>query len=149
MKLLRLVCVAAMAAMVVSSGDAADREEHYAGFAKWKGWREEYNKGKQLIRELKSLSTEQIKEYGVKAHRDEKLSFVGSGAPPGGTNDLILEGGYYLRVVNPEGEEAKDLRPHAAMWEVMLRGTVLQVLPENKIIVLEVGEKDWEVLETW
>jgi hypothetical protein len=73
------------------------------------------------------------------------VAFVGGGAPPGGTNDLITEGGFYLRVVNKQG---KDLRPHSVWWEVMVCGEILQVLPENKLIVLEVDEKDWVVLQT-
>jgi hypothetical protein len=30
----------------------------------------------------------------------------------------------------------------------MVCGEILQVLPENKLIVLEVDEKDWFILET-
>jgi hypothetical protein len=53
------------------------------------------------------------------------------------SNDLITEGGFYLRVVNKNG---KDLRPMAIWWEAFICGEV--------IIVIEVNEKDWIVLDT-
>jgi hypothetical protein len=58
---------------------------------------------------------------------------------------LVTEHGFYLRVVNKEG---KDLRPHSVWWEVLVCGKILQVLPENKIIVIEVDESGWLVLQT-
>ena len=67
------------------------------------------------------------------------------GAPPGATNDILTTDGYYLRIVTKGG---KDLRPKSVWWEALVCGKVLQVLPENKIIVLEVAEKDWIVGDT-
>jgi len=34
------------------------------------------------------------------------------------------------------------------MWDVLVRGKVLQVLPKNKIIVIEVNEEDFQVLSS-
>ena len=42
----------------------------------------------------------------------------------------------------------KDLRPPAMWWEVLVYGEVWQVYPENKIIVLNVDEKDWFLLQS-
>jgi len=92
------------------------------------------------------LNSEELARLEISAYRGEKVAFVGSTAPPGGTNDLVTDDGYYLRLVTPTG---KDLRPQATLWEVMVCGKILQVLPENKIIVIEVTEKDWKVLATW
>jgi hypothetical protein len=80
------------------------------------------------------------------AHRGAKVAFAGAGAPPGGTNDVVTGEGFYIRVVNRDG---KDLRPSAALWEVLVCGEVTQVLAENKIIVLCLDEKGWLVLRTW
>ncbi|MFO0808266.1 MAG: hypothetical protein U0746_06560 [Gemmataceae bacterium] len=53
--------------------------------------------------------------------------------------------GFYLRIVT---KDATDLRPIAVRWSVLLCGEVQQVLPENKIIVVEVNPSDWFVLDT-
>ena len=73
------------------------------------------------------------------------MAFVGGVAPPGGSNDLLTSGGVYLRIVTHGN---KDLRPQAVWWEVIVRGEIQQVLLENKIIVIEVAEKDWTILQT-
>jgi len=114
--------------------------EHYPGM------RDELKRGREIIRELSALPPEQTEKYDVTAFRDAVVTFIGGTAPPAATNDLLIEGGYYLRVVNPR---QKDLRPHAVAWEVVVKGKIMQVLPKHKIIVLEVQEKDWFVLQTF
>ena len=102
-------------------------------------------RGQEIVGKLSALSSKQVDDFDVTAFRDEIVEFVGGGAPPGATNDLLIEGGYYLRVVTPQN---KDLRPHSVLWEVHVKGKILQVLPKHKIIVLQVQEKDWYVLQT-
>jgi hypothetical protein len=109
------------------------------------GWLNHYKRGTDIIQKLSALGPESRTKTDVAAYRGERLAFVGAGAPPGATNDLITQGGFYLRVVTRSG---KDLRPRSVWWEVLVCGEVLQVLPENKIIVLEAAEKDWIVLQT-
>jgi len=79
----------------------------------------------------------------ISDYRGERVAFAGGAA--GALNDLITENGIFLRVVNPEG---KDLRPHSVLWEVMICGKILNIYPKNKILVIEVMEKDWQVLQT-
>jgi hypothetical protein len=117
----------------------------YEAFAKEFGWLTSFNHGMAILHEIASATAKE-KKFDVDAFRGEKVAFRGVTAPPGSTNDLIGDGGFYLRVVNPQG---KDLRPKNVKWaEVMICGKILQVLPENKIIVIEVDEKDLKVLQT-
>jgi len=114
--------------------------------AEHQGWLENYNRGRAIVKELSvSRSEDPKKKTDIAAYRGERVAFVGAVAPSGGTNDLITEEGFYLRLVNKEG---KDLRPHSCWWEVLVCGEIWQVLPENKIIVIEVAEKDWIILQT-
>jgi len=108
-----------------------------------RGWHKQYDRGAELRKELSSLDPEARKKFDIQKYRGEKVAFAGGGAPPGGTNDLITEGGFYLRVVTKSGA---DLRPHATSWSVVVHGTILQVFPENKLIVIEV--EDWLVYMT-
>jgi hypothetical protein len=107
--------------------------------------RERLKRGQEIVGTLSALNPKQADEFDVTSFGKEIVEFVGGGAPPGATNDLLIEGGYYLRVVNPQN---KDLRPHSVLWEVHVRGKILHVFPKNKIIVIEVQEKDWNVLQT-
>jgi hypothetical protein len=121
------------------------QQNRHEQIAEHHGWLANYKRGQEILQNLSTLGPEAAKTMGITAYRQEKVAFVGGGAPPGGTNDLITEGGFYVRVVNKAG---KDLRPTSVWWEVLVRGEVWQVLPENKIIVLEVDESDWIVLQT-
>jgi len=116
----------------------------YASIAKSHGWETEYKRGAEILRSLTDAAKANRK-VEIEAFRGEKVAFIGGGAPPGGSNDLLTSGGFYLRVINPQH---KDLRPHSACWEVMVRGEVRQVLLDNKIIVIEVVEKVWMILQT-
>ncbi len=127
------------------AGDREDAEKVYRQYAEGKGWLDNYNKGKEILLKLSHLGPEQQKKYDIAAYRGEQVVFVGGSAPPGATNDLVTEGGFYLRVVNPGG---RDLRPPSAAWTVLVRGEVLQVLPQNKIIVIKVLRNDWDVIMT-
>jgi hypothetical protein len=123
----------------------ADLEKVNADIAAEQGWLSEYQRGKKILQTLASITQEERQKLAVTAYRGESVAFVGAGAPPGATNDLLIGGGYYLRVVTGKG---KDLRPRATKWEILVRGKILQVLPENKIIVLQVAAPDWRVIET-
>jgi hypothetical protein len=147
---MKLLTMPMLLACVVGCGstarvETAQEPNPYAELLEKEGWQKSYKRGAEILQELSALSPERRKKLDTAAYRGERVTFVGGGAPPGGTNDLITEAGFYLRVVNNQG---KDLRPQAAWWAVLLCGEILQVLPENKIIVLEVDEKDWLVLET-
>ena len=108
-------------------------------FAKGAGWEKEYRQGRNLLLDVGKAIREK-QQLSVGAHRGETVAFIAGAAPPGGSNDLITPDGFYLRVMTPKN---KDLRPRAVWWEVIVRGKVQQVLPENKIIVIEVDPKDW------
>ncbi len=122
-----------------------DDENRYMEIAKDQGWLESYKKGVEIRQKLAALRPQDQEKADIAIYRGERVAFVGGGAPPGSTNDLMTSGGFYLRVVNKEG---KDLRPQSVVWEVLVCGNILQVLPANKIIVIEVAEKDWIVLAT-
>jgi hypothetical protein len=107
--------------------------------------RKSFQRGQEIIGKLSALTKEETAKFDIGAYRGEVVTFIGGSAPPGGTNDLVMAGGYYLRIVNPQN---KDLRPHSVWWEGEVTGTILQVLPKNKIIVIEVQEKDWVVRQT-
>jgi len=127
------------------AGDREDidrRYKQYRPFAEGKGWLDSYKRGHEILLELSRLSPEQHEKVDIAKYRGERIAVVGGSAPPGATNDLVTDGGFYLRVVNPKG---KDLRPPSP-GSVLIRGTILQVLPKNKIIVIKVSNKDWEVL---
>jgi len=96
------------------------------------------------VQKLAAKSPEESQKVEINAYRGERVAFAGVGAP-GGSNDLVTEHGFYLRVVNRSG---KDLRPQSVWWEVMICGKILQVLPENKIIVIEVEDKNWKIIQT-
>jgi hypothetical protein len=109
------------------------------------GWREDFEKGAEMVRKLSALK-EKDKKYSNNAlFRGLRVAFFGYGAPPGATNDLLTPEGYYLRILN---KKPKDLRPMAAVWTVLVCGRVCQVFPENRLILLEVNEEDWIILDT-
>jgi hypothetical protein len=117
----------------------------YEAIAKGFGWLTNFDRGEAILHEIAS-TTDKEKMFDVTAHRGERVAFSGATAPPGATNDLLADSGFYLRVINRDG---KDRRPKNVMWcEVMICGKILQVFPKNKIIVIEVEEKDWKVLQT-
>ena len=107
--------------------------------------RQHLKRGREIVAKVSALSAKQIEAFDVATFRDEIVEFAGGGAIPGATNDLQINEGYYIRVVTPQD---KDLRPKATAWAVHVKGRILQVLPKHRIIVLEVQEKDWNVLET-
>jgi hypothetical protein len=123
--------------------EPGERQELVRHHLDAQGWRKPYDRGAEIRNELASLDPEARKKFGIAKYRGEKVAFAGGSAPPGGTNDLITADGFYLRIVTKSGA---DLRPHATGWSVIVHGTILQVLPENKVIVVEV--EDWLVYLT-
>ena len=140
------ILVAASWACLAGDPTQDDDEKANTRVAEQKGWLDDYKKGRDILLKLTCLSSEEQASLDITAYRESQIAIVAASAPPGATNDLVTKSGFYLRVVNPEG---KDLRaPHCAWEEVLVRGTVLQVLPRNKIIVIRVLEKDWVVMQT-
>jgi len=131
-------------AIVTASVTQKSPEEEHAEIAEQKGWLENYQRGNELLRKLLLLTREEQQKLDNAAHRGEKVAFVGTTAPPGGTDDLMTERGFYLRIVNPEG---KDLAP-PNLCEAFVCGEVWQVYPENKIVVMSVRKKDWLILKS-
>lgn len=109
------------------------------------GWFPEWERGQKIMSDVAHLSPNQLRDPDNLAYRDMVIAVEGSVVPPGGTNDLVTENGFYVRVVSPKGE---DLRPNSVWWTAMIRGRVLQVLPLNKVIVIEIKENGWRTLET-
>jgi hypothetical protein len=124
-------------------GVEPDNANRYQRIAEDHKWIQSYKEGKEIIEKLTSWNKKEALDIGM--YRDEEVTLVGVGAPPGSTNDLVTEKGFYLRVVTKKG---KDLRPHSVWWEVMIHGKILQVLPENKIIVIEIKDEDWVIIQT-
>jgi hypothetical protein len=109
------------------------------------GWKDEFKKGREIMRVLANLRAEKNKTDDVTAFRGTRVAFFGAAAPPGATTDLITEEGFYLRILI---KHSKDLRPQATSWTVLVCGNVSQVLSQNRTIVIDAKEKDWVVLDT-
>lgn len=129
----------------LQAADTTHAPDSYEPIAKGYGWLSNLKRGEDIVHKLAAMSSEELRKVEVTAYRGERVAFIGSGAPPGGTNDLLTEGGFYLRVLTPSG---KDLRPQSVWWEVIVCGKILQILPKNKIIVIEIDEKDWKIIQT-
>lgn len=140
-----LIIASPLPAQKAGKAEAKANPAPEEGLAKSFGWKTNLERGGEILKVLTALSAGEAKRLNIAAYGDERVAFSGGTAPPGGTNDLVTEKGYYLRVVNPAG---KDLRPHAVWWPVIVCGKIQRVLLQNKIIVIEVDEKDWKVIET-
>jgi len=125
-------------------GDTAEQARHDR-IAKAYGFFPEFERGRALVRTLSALHSDNSRKFDPTDFVDHLVAFVGVGAEPGATNDLFIQGGYYLRVANPKN---LDLRPHDIGWEVIIRGKILMVLPQNKLIIIEVDESSWKVIQT-
>ncbi len=106
----------------------------YAKILEEEGWLRYFKRGATIIDELSTVRPDGARKLDITAYRGERVAYVGGGAPPGSSNDLIMDNGFYLRIVNTQG---KDLRPRSVLWEILVCGEVLQVFAENKLIVLE------------
>ena len=137
--LLFLLCCSLHAA------DSTNTPSRYEAMANEFGWTTNLNRGREISKKIASLTQDERKKLDISAYRGERVAFGGVAAPPGGSNDLLTSDGFYLRVVNRAG---KDLRPPSFWWEVMVCGKISQVLPENKLIVIEVDEEDWKIIQT-
>ena len=73
----------------------------------------------------------------------KQIALVGGVASPGSSNDLMAREGIYIRIITTP---PRDLRPHSAVWEVAVIGTIQGFIPANRIIVIEVAKKDWRII---
>jgi len=102
------------------------------------GWLTNYTQGQEIIRELSMLSADQARHLKVDAYRGAIVAFMTGDALPG-IGDRLTDRGFYLRLVYQKGKEPG---PRSYIWSTsMIRGTILQVLPENKVIVIRVDEE--------
>ena len=106
--------------------------------AKAFGWLTNYMRGQEIVRKLSALSPEQARRLKFDAYRGEIVAFMTGDALPG-VGDKMTTRGFYLRLFYQKGKEPGP--SHYLLPESMVRGTILQVLPENKIIVIEVDEE--------
>jgi hypothetical protein len=127
------------------AADGTNAPSPYDAMAKDFGWTTNLNRGREISKKIASLTLDERPKLAISAYRGERVAFVGVVASPGSSNDLLTSDGFYLRVVNRAG---KDLRPHSVWWEVMVYGKISQVIAENKLIVIEVDEKDWKIIQT-
>lgn len=109
------------------------------------GWLSDLRRGAAVVAKLSDVKQNDSGKVNVSAYRGSTVALVGSCAPPGATNDLITEDGFYLRIVTVK---TRDLRPHATWWKVMVRGRIMEVLPRNRIVVIELDGDGWFILET-
>ena len=126
----------------VDDSSAVQYEAFIAATAAAQSWSDDYALGQEIADRLSNASINPADSVDITAYRGQHIARGGSGAPPGATNDLISTYGIYIRIVNPD---RKDLRPHAATWTVLVHGKILQVL--HRMIILEVSEEDWIILE--
>jgi hypothetical protein len=76
----------------------------YESIAVARGWLTNFTRGREIIREISAVSPERREKPWTDKYRGEKVAFGGATAPPG-TEDLLTEGGFYLRVLYPKGKE--------------------------------------------
>jgi hypothetical protein len=82
----------------------------------------------------------------LQAYVGRQVAFLGGGAPPGGTADLLIGDDVRLEVtIKP----LQDVCPMAVMWEACVLGTVRRIVREKKVISIEAKPEDWVVVETW
>ena len=128
------------ACSVVSPSSSPKINDCYEEIAAARGWLTNYTRGREIIRELSRVSPERREKPWTDKYRGETVAFAGATAPPG-TEDLLTEGGFYLRVLYPKGKEPG---PRGYIWhEIMVRGTILRVYPANSLIVIEVDEEQF------
>lgn len=73
------------------------------------------------------------------------VALYGGTAPPGGTADLVLDGGILLKI---ELDPPKDVRPHAAIWAAWVLGNVTGVDVKKKVIRIKAKPDDWQAMIT-
>jgi hypothetical protein len=123
--------------LVAQDGPKKPNDVH-ATIAIERGWVTNYARGREIIRELSAVSPERREKPWTDAYRGEKVVFTGATAPSG-NDDLLTEGGFYLRVLYPKG---KKPAPRTYIWhESMVHGTILRVYPANSLIVIEVDDE--------
>jgi hypothetical protein len=133
--LVGLFCASCQTTRTSTVTDTTSGEERLAEAF---GWHTNYTRGQEIIRELSALSPEQARQLKFNAYRGEDVAFMTADALPG-IGDRATGEGFYLRLIYQKGKEPG---PRPYMWSAsMVRGTILQVLPENKIIVIEVHEE--------
>jgi len=141
-KLSSSLAAAILAFLVGWSVEAQDSSmktnDIYKSIAVERGWVTNYTRGREIIRELAAVSPEHREKPWTDKYRGEKVAFPGATAPPG-TEDLLIEGGFYLRVLYAEGK--RPAPRHYIWYEIMVRGTILRVYPANSLIVIEVDEE--------
>ena len=132
--LVGLCCVSCRTTHNLTETAAAGEEE----LAKTFGWLTNYTRGQEIVRELSTLSPERARQLKFNAYRGEDVAFMTADALPG-IGDRMTTNGFYLRLIYQKGKEPG---PRPYVWSTsMVRGTILQVLPENKIIVIRVDEE--------
>jgi len=133
--LVGLCCASCRTTRTSTVNDTASSEKQ---FAEAFGWLTNYTRGQEIIRELTSLSPEQARQLKYSAYRGEDVAFMTADALPG-IGDRATTGGFYLRLIYQKGKEPG---PRPYIWSAsMVRGKILQVLPTNKIIVIEVSDE--------
>ncbi len=121
----------------------AGAEERALLMAETRGWLTELKRGRAILQELSALSGAKLENTPIAAYGGQRVAFIGTGM---WEHDLFTVKGFYLRLLTPAG---RDLRPQTGMWyEVLVRGRILGVLAKNRIIVIEVNENDWQLVQT-
>ena len=132
------VFVLLTACTTVNPGHSPKESDVYQGIALARGWLANYDRGREIIHELSGVSPEHRQKPWSDKYRGETVAFAGATAPAGG-EDLLTDGGFYLRVLYPKGKEPG---PRGYIWhEMMVRGTILRVYPANSMIVILVDEE--------
>lgn len=131
--LVGLCCASCQTTHNLTESTAAGEVEVAKAF----GWLTNYTRGQEIIRKLSALSPEQVRQVKFNAYRGEVVAFMTGDALPG-IGDKMTTGGFYLRLFYQKGKEPSL---HYILPGSIVRGTILQVLPENKIIVIEVDEE--------
>lgn len=108
------------------------------------GWGSNLKRGREILRQLASLTPRELSEFKEALYQGERVAFYGGPiAATAYTGDMGTEGGFYVRVVSPKG---KSIDPESVLWDALVCGKILHVFPRNRIIVIEVNESDFRVL---
>jgi len=98
--------------------------------------------GEKILESMKSKKNQKLMASLV----GSEIVFYGSGAPPGGNANLLIEKNVLLEVkMKPDA----DPRPQAVMWTAIVYGVLKSADVKKGIVRIQTTKKNWRVVETW
>ncbi len=121
--------------------DSPSIEELAESTASELGWSDDFHAGMKMISRLEKAASSCDATKATRPFIGRSMCFLGTSTSS--SHDLILEKGYYLRIVTSDG---KVRRYPAIESAVLVRGRVLDVFVKNKVIVIKVLDGGWKLL---